>query len=75
MATNAIVAVKNGNLDFALKDFKRKMKNYKVLEEFELHREFEKPSAKKRRKHIASIRRNAYETEELKAQEKNILTQ
>jgi len=70
MATNIVVAVKNGNLEFALKDFKRKMKNFKVLEEFELHREFEKPSAKKRRKHISSIRRNEYETAEAKAKEK-----
>jgi len=50
------VRVVNGNIDFALKVFKRKMKDSEVLEELKDRKEFIKPSAVKRRKMQLAVR-------------------
>ena len=62
MATNAIVIVKDNNLTNALRLLKKKLKDEKTMIEFQKHLEFEKPSAKRRRKKLNGIKRMQSET-------------
>jgi len=57
MATNAFVVVKDGKLELALKRLKKILKDEKTMIEYQNHLEFEKPSAKRRRKKLNSIKR------------------
>ena len=50
------VRVVNGNIELALKSFKRKMKDSGKLEELKERKEFLKPSAIKRRKMQLAVR-------------------
>ncbi len=56
-AVNAWVIVKNNNLDFALKQLKRKLKEAGTFQKLEEVSTYEKPSAKKRRITIQNKRR------------------
>ena len=57
MATNAFVIVKDNNVTNALRLLKKKLKDEKTMIEFQRHLEFEKPSERKRRKRLSSIKR------------------
>lgn len=61
MAANATVYVRNNNVDFALKQLKRKLKDADTMKIYEEHLAFEKPSVKRRKKLIQAIRRTQYE--------------
>jgi small subunit ribosomal protein S21 len=54
------VAVKDGNVEKALKQFKKKLKKANLTLEIQKHEFYEKPSAIKRKKKIKSITRNKY---------------
>lgn len=60
-AVNVIVIVKNNNVDFALKQLKKKMKDAQVMQLYEEHLEFEKPSTRKKRLRSKAIRKRQYE--------------
>ncbi len=53
-----IVDVKNGNIEYALKQYKRKVQNSKQIEELRDRKEFTKPSVKKRLQKEETIRKN-----------------
>lgn len=52
------VVVENGNINKALKQFKRKVKDSGLLQELRSREYYEKPSEAKQRKRKASIRRH-----------------
>tara|TARA_Y100001963_G_C6673232_1_gene396147 strand:+ start:404 stop:628 length:225 start_codon:yes stop_codon:yes gene_type:complete len=54
------VYVKNNNIEFALKKFKRKVKNSGLLLELKERQYYEKPSAIRRRKKAKAIARERY---------------
>lgn len=58
MSVRIISEVKNGNINFALKEWKRK--NFYITKELKERREFEKPSAKKREVKKNAIYKNKY---------------
>ena len=53
-----IVSVKNGNIDWALKDYKRKVQSTKQIEELRERKNFTKPSVRKRLQKEETIRKN-----------------
>ncbi len=53
-----IVDVKNGNIELALKQYKRKVQNTKQIEELRERQTFVKPSVKKRLQKEDTIRKN-----------------
>ena len=55
-----IVSVKNGNIDWALKDYKRKVQSTKQIEEFRERKNFTKPSVRKRLQKEETIRKNKF---------------
>jgi len=61
-AINAMVIVKNNNVDVALKIFKRKLKEAGTMEKLNEKLEYEKKSARKRRIRLASLRKQRFET-------------
>lgn len=53
-----IVSVKNGNIEWALKDYKRKVQSTKQIEELRERKNFTKPSVRKRLQIEETIRKN-----------------
>jgi small subunit ribosomal protein S21 len=61
MAKNVIVKVRNGDLNRALKIFKKKVNEFGILQEVKNRQEFIKPSAIKREKKKQAIRKQYIE--------------
>lgn len=57
------VIVRNGNVESALRIFKRKIKDANLMKEIESHRFYIKPSAKKRDMQHRQIARSKYSVE------------
>ncbi len=55
-----IVSVKGGNIEWALKDYKRKVQSTKQIEELRDRKNFTKPSKRKRLQREETIRKNKY---------------
>jgi small subunit ribosomal protein S21 len=55
-----IVGIKNGNIEVALKEYKRKVQKVKQVEELRERKEFIKKSVKKRLQLEESKRKNKY---------------
>ena len=55
-----IVSVKNGNIEWALKEYKKKVQSTKQIEELRDRKNFTKPSVKKRLQREETIRKNKY---------------
>jgi small subunit ribosomal protein S21 len=53
-----IVSVKGGNIEWALKDYKRKIQSTKQIEELRDRKNFTKPSKRKRLQREETIRKN-----------------
>lgn len=53
-----IVSVKGGNLEWALKDYKKKVQATKQIEELRDRKNFTKPSKRKRLQKEETIRKN-----------------
>ena len=53
-----IVSVKGGNIEWALKDYKRKVQSTKQIEELRERKNFTKPSKRKRLQKEETIRKN-----------------
>jgi small subunit ribosomal protein S21 len=53
-----IVSVKNGNIEWALKEYKRKVQSTKQIEELRERKNFTKPSVRKRLQKEETIRKN-----------------
>jgi small subunit ribosomal protein S21 len=53
-----IIDVKNGNIEFALKQYKKKVQFIKQIEELRERKNFTKPSVKKRLETEETIRKN-----------------
>jgi small subunit ribosomal protein S21 len=53
-----IVSVKGGNIEWALKDYKRKVQSTKQIEELRDRENFTKPSKRKRLQREETIRKN-----------------
>ncbi len=53
-----IIDVKNGNIEFALKQYKKKVQFIKQIEELRERKNFTKPSVKKRLEKEETIRKN-----------------
>jgi small subunit ribosomal protein S21 len=53
-----IVSVKGGNIEWALKDYKRKVQSTKQIEELRERKNFTKPSKRKRLQREETIRKN-----------------
>jgi small subunit ribosomal protein S21 len=53
-----IVSVKGGNIEWALKEYKRKVQSTKQIEELRDRKNFTKPSVKKRLQKEETIRKN-----------------
>ena len=53
-----IVSVKGGNIEWALKDYKRKVQSTKQIEELRERKNFTKPSVRKRLQKEETIRKN-----------------
>jgi small subunit ribosomal protein S21 len=53
-----IVSVKGGNIEWALKDYKRKVQSTKQIEELRDRKNFTKPSKRKRLQKEETIRKN-----------------
>ena len=53
-----IVSVKGGNIEWALKDYKRKVQSTKQIEELRDRKDFTKPSKRKRLQREETIRKN-----------------
>lgn len=51
------VIVNDNNVDHALRILKKKMQREGIYKDMKIHRHFEKPSEKKARKQVESIRR------------------
>jgi small subunit ribosomal protein S21 len=52
------VTVNDNNVDHALRILKKKMQREGVYKDMKIHRHFEKPSVKKARKRVESLRRS-----------------
>ena len=52
------VSVNDNNVDHALRILKKKMQREGIYKDMKLHRQFEKPSIKKARKKVESLRRS-----------------
>jgi len=55
-----IVGIKNGNIEVALKEYKRKVQKVKQVEELRERKEFTKKSVKKRLQIEEAKRKNKY---------------
>jgi small subunit ribosomal protein S21 len=55
-----IVSVKGGNIEWALKEYKKKVQSTKQIEELRDRKNFTKPSVKKRLQREETIRKNKY---------------
>jgi len=55
-----IVSVKNGNIEWALKEYKKKVQSTKQIEELRERKNFTKPSVRKRLQKEETIRKNKY---------------
>ncbi len=53
-----IVSVKGGNIEWALKDYKKKVQSTKQIEELRDRKNFTKPSKRKRLQKDETIRKN-----------------
>ncbi len=53
-----IVSVKGGNIEWALKDYKKKVQSTKQIEELRDRKNFTKPSKRKRLQKQEAIRKN-----------------
>ncbi len=53
-----IVSVKNGNIEWALKEYKKKVQSTKQIEELRDRKNFTKPSVRKRLQRDETIRKN-----------------
>jgi small subunit ribosomal protein S21 len=53
-----IVSVKNGNIEWALKEYKKKVQSTKQIEELRDRKNFTKPSIRKRLQKEETIRKN-----------------
>ena len=53
-----IVSVKNGNIEWALKEYKKKVQSTKQIEELRDRKNFTKPSKRKRLQREETIRKN-----------------
>ena len=53
-----IVDIKNGNIEWALKQYKRKVQNIKQIEQLRERQTFVKPSVKNRLEKEKAIRKN-----------------
>jgi small subunit ribosomal protein S21 len=53
-----IVSVKGGNIEWALKDYKKKVQSTKQIEELRDRKNFTKPSKRKRLQREETIRKN-----------------
>ncbi len=53
-----IVSVRGGNIEWALKDYKRKVQSTKQIEELRDRKNFTKPSKRKRLQREETIRKN-----------------
>jgi small subunit ribosomal protein S21 len=53
-----IVSVKGGNIEWALKDYKKKVQSTKQIEELRDRKNFTKPSKRKRLQKEETIRKN-----------------
>ena len=67
--TGIQVDVKDGNIEKALKKFKKKIKSSNLMLEIFDRESYTKPSAKKREKKRKAIIRNKYKVEEFKKAE------
>ena len=55
-----IVSVKGGNIEWALKEYKKKVQSTKQIEELRDRKNFTKPSVRKRLQKEETIRKNKY---------------
>lgn len=55
-----IVSVKGGNIEWALKEYKKKVQSTKQIEELRDRKNFTKPSVKKRLRKEETIRKNKF---------------
>ncbi len=55
-----IVSVKGGNIEWALKEYKKKVQSTKQIEELRDRKNFTKTSVKKRLQREETIRKNKY---------------
>lgn len=55
-----IVSVKGGNIEWALKEYKKKVQSTKQIEELRERKNFTKPSVKKRLQKEETIRKNRF---------------
>ena len=55
-----IVSVKGGNIEWALKEYKKKVQSTKQIEELRDRKNFTKPSVKKRLQKEETIRKNKF---------------
>jgi small subunit ribosomal protein S21 len=55
-----IVSVKGGNIEWALKDYKKRVQATKQIEELRDRKNFTKPSVRKRLQKEETIRKNKY---------------
>ncbi len=55
-----IVSVKGGNIEWALKEYKKKVQSTKQIEELRERKNFTKPSVKKRLQKEETIRKNKH---------------
>jgi small subunit ribosomal protein S21 len=53
-----VVSVKGGNIEWALKDYKKKVQSTKQIEELRDRKNFTKPSKRKRLQREETIRKN-----------------
>ena len=53
-----VVSVKGGNIEWALKDYKRKVQSTKQIEQLRDRKNFTKPSKRKRLQKEETIRKN-----------------
>jgi small subunit ribosomal protein S21 len=53
-----IVSVKNGKIEWALKDYKKRIQSTKQIEELRERKNFTKPSVRKRLQKEETIRKN-----------------
>ena len=53
-----VVSVKGGNIEWALKDYKNKIRSTKQIEELRERKNFTKPSKRKRLQKEETIRKN-----------------
>jgi small subunit ribosomal protein S21 len=55
-----IVSVKNGNIEWAVKEYKKKIQTTKQIEELRERKNFTKPSVRKRLQKEETIRKNRF---------------